>query len=637
MVSNYTNRFSASFQRIAAASLIVVAGALIGATNAHATRVAERVQPLSTADEFIQLKRSATAPVAASLVDLGAWSDTKSASADVGNVVRIGAPRSSNATATVQGMNALLKWQTSPRGGQIAAITFASEQAFGMRIGVLVDALPASAQLRVYEVDFRDEAFEISGQRVNQIIEANRDAGEDSDAGRTWWTPGFDGEAVTLEIELPAGTSASDVRISVPQIVHMFESLSVHVADENEVELKAGTAGDCMENSTCYDQYAAQRDAVARMLFVRDGSAYLCTGTLINDKAGSGTPYFMTANHCIPTQAAASTLQTFWFYRAPSCNSRSLSAASKTLKSGATLLATAKVPDFTLLKLNDTPPAGAVFAGWDSAAQQNSAPVVGIHHPAGDLQKISFGKIFGTSACTAGVGSYNCTYTEKMTENFYRVQWSKGAAQGGSSGSAMFVNGLLTGVLSTSNATCSNSNGINNYARFDRIFSQISKWINVDAPSASTQDGAARTAVYSFYNPKTGARFYTASAAERDYLISLKSEYQYENTAFYASSVPAAGLTPVFRFYNAETGAHFYTAKTEERDLLLKLAGSYQYDGIGWYSPVNADNGAVGEYRFYSAQKNSHLYTSSVTERDAILAKGGYQLDGISFYVWNQL
>src|SRR5256885_8407232 len=74
------------------------------------------------------------------------------------------------------------------------------------------------------------------------------------------------------------------------------------------------------------------------MLYVKNGAGYLCTGTLLNDKAASGTPYFITANHCISSQTVASTLETSWFYRTPSCNSRTLSSANRVLRNGATLL-----------------------------------------------------------------------------------------------------------------------------------------------------------------------------------------------------------------------------------------------------------------------------------------------------------
>lgn len=195
-----------------------------------------------------------------------------------------------------------------------------------------------------------------------KILENNRLAGSASAAGRTWWTPGTNADELTLEIELPPGIATSSVQLSVPSVLHFFEELSRPVADsETEQELtKIGEAASCENDATCFDTYATQRNAVARMIFVEPDGAYACTGTLVSDKAKSGTPYFLTANHCISTQTVASTLQTYWFYRSPTCNAGTLSAASRILKNGATFMYGSTSPDATLLRLNDTPPAGAV-------------------------------------------------------------------------------------------------------------------------------------------------------------------------------------------------------------------------------------------------------------------------------------
>ena len=46
------------------------------------------------------------------------------------------------------------------------------------------------------------------------------------------------------------------------------------------------------------------------------------SGTLLADRDTSTTvPYFLTANHCVSSQAAASTIQSYWFYRATACDS----------------------------------------------------------------------------------------------------------------------------------------------------------------------------------------------------------------------------------------------------------------------------------------------------------------------------
>ena len=49
--------------------------------------------------------------------------------------------------------------------------------------------------------------------------------------------------------------------------------------------------------------------------------------------------------------------------------------------------------DTTLLRLNTAPPAGVSFAGFSTSPPAVGTAVTGIHHPKGDLQKISFGSV----------------------------------------------------------------------------------------------------------------------------------------------------------------------------------------------------------------------------------------------------
>src|SRR4029079_7774973 len=67
-----------------------------------------------------------------------------------------------------------------------------------------------------------------------------------------------------------------------------------------------------------------------------------------------GTPYLLTANHCISTQAEATTLTAFFDYLSTGCNSVSnLGNAPRT--TGATLLAASSTSDFSFLRLNANP------------------------------------------------------------------------------------------------------------------------------------------------------------------------------------------------------------------------------------------------------------------------------------------
>ncbi len=410
-------------------------------------------------------------------VELGAISEAKAlAAAPVVGPRQIGLARDAGPTASLAGTQRLLRWQRSSQGGQVAAVSFSAAGAHGLRLGVLVGQLPPEAVLRVYRQDRPGAVFETSGQAVLQTIARNVQAGDQGDAARTWWTPDAGGDEATLEIELPPGTPAAGVQVAVPQVSHFFVDLSLPAESDSVLQPKVGESSACELDANCYGDYAALRNAVARMIYTSEGKSYLCTGTLLNDQNSSGTPYFLTANHCISSQTAASTLQTFWFYRSPSCGSRTLSAGSMSRTGGATLLYASASTDTSFLRLLDTPPPGAMFAGWDASAQALGTAVAGLHHPQGDLLKISFGAVSSLHAC-ASVSSTTFSCTADPNGNFYRVGWTQGQTEGGSSGSGIFRGNALVGTLYGGNGLCS-SLGQSYYGRFDIAYAAALKnWL----------------------------------------------------------------------------------------------------------------------------------------------------------------
>ena len=89
--------------------------------------------------------------------------------------------------------------------------------------------------------------------------------------------------------------------------------------------------------------------------------------------------------------------------------------------------------------------------------------------------------------------------------------------------------------------------------------------------------------VYRFYNPRTGAHFYTASGPERDAVIrDYWPAFGYEGVV-YAVSTAAANNQDLYRFYNTRTGAHFYTTLAAERDYVLRTWPFFHYEGVAFY------------------------------------------------------
>lgn len=619
-----------------AAALLVACGGGTGDAAPNApllSQVDSRVQPVEAVQDVSRVKsRSATAAPSAAVVALEELATEKTQSVDSVGPRLVGQGRDVEATKSVSAMGALWKWRKAPAGGLVAAVSFSAEGAYGLRLGVLVQQLPGSAVVRVYTQAAPDKVFEISGQEILQLIERNQAAGDRSDAARTWWTPDTGGGEATLEVELPPGIAASTLQISVPQLSHIFANLSVPTEQEYQEQIQQnakaiGDADTCNLDATCYNDGANERNAVARMVFVKGANAYLCTGTLLNDGSSSGKPYFLSANHCISDQTVASSLQTDWFFRSSSCNSGALQSSSTKKVGGAKLLYASADTDTSFLLLNDTPPAGAVFAGWDASAVAAGVSTIGLHHPRGDLLKLSYGAVVGQSTCTTiSDTQFSCGGT---SGNYYRVNWSQGTTEGGSSGSALFRNGKVVGTLYGGSAICTNKSSSDFYGRFDVAYNAALKnWL-------ASAVSSGRAAVYRFYNSKTGAHFYTASAAERDFVIKTFPEFGYENIAFYAYPDASSGKDPVFRFYNATSGAHFYSGSVEERDYVITHFPEYRYEVVSWYAQKGEGNESSPIYRFYNAKTRAHFYTISAAERDFVIqVHKDFQYEGPMYYAW---
>jgi hypothetical protein len=521
----------------------------------------------------------------------------------------------------------LLAWQASPRGGRVAAISFQSPGAAGLRIGLRIGQLPGTAVVRAY-AQGSELAWELPGRQLLAALDRNRQAGDTSAAARTYWLPTVKGEEATLEIELPAGVPQSTLDVSVPQVSHLYETGQ----DARSVVPKA-TADTCEIDVSCSSDYSEESKSVALMEFVdAGGSTYLCSGTLMADRAATGTPYFLSANHCISTQAEASSLVTYWFFRSASCNSQQIHPAATARVNGAALLYASAATDTSFMQLNDMPPAGAVYAGMTNLAPAAGMPVVGLHHPQGDLQKISRGTVMSIASCSSPT---SCA-SNQPSGNFFQVRWSSGTTEGGSSGSAAFATSdgrrYVIGQLMSGAASCSNPNGSDYYGRFDVAYQAgLKQWLD-NAPSTSP-----RTPVYRFYNEGARAHFYTTSVAERDFVIANNPAYRYEGAVFAAYGGPTSGMDAVYRFYNSETASHFYTISQAERDWVRSTLPKFQYEGERWWATTSQWGGSLPIYRFYSPLVGNHFYTISEAEKEYVrLYDRNWVFEGVGYYGWTQ-
>jgi len=196
-------------------------------------------------------------------------------------------------------------------------------------------------------------------------------------------------------------------------------------------------------------EWRAEARAVARLVV---SGKYLCTGTLVNNTAGDGTPYLLTAHHCVPDEAAAQSVVVYWNYANSGCDGSGDGRLDQA-QAGATLVATDPATDISLLKLHERPRLEyrVFYAGWDRRESVASG-VATIHHASGQEKTLSldFGPLVTTSAFAADVSNEG---------DFLMVEgWDLGTTGPGSSGAGLWNSEhRLVGHLSGGYGSCSDS------------------------------------------------------------------------------------------------------------------------------------------------------------------------------------
>jgi lysyl endopeptidase len=356
-------------------------------------------------------------------------------------------------------------------GGRAARASLASTGAASLRISLELAGVPEDVEMVFFG---SDDPSRLEGPvRVGDI----------RDRTGAWWSPITEGDTQTIEFFVPSRYDPRTLPLRLTGASHIFGAPSSgfgkRVAD-------IGSAGSCnvdvicsaLDTSTPFQNIA---HAAAQMVFTDGNFIGLCSGTLVNDAdTSTQVPWFYSANHCFDNdnppyktasqmQTVGNTLATLWSFEASACvngkgNNTPVSNWSQ-LNGGAAVIASNPQSDVLFLRLNGTPPAGSFFAGFDPNPMSAGAAVITVHHPEGDLKKVTQGTTQGFSAPGVGGGS----------NTFISVRWSLGTTEPGSSGGGLFTfdgsQYLLRGGLWGGDALCTNMNGTDNFSRFDQIFS----------------------------------------------------------------------------------------------------------------------------------------------------------------------
>ncbi|MHA7834260.1 MAG: hypothetical protein ACX94A_07250, partial [Algiphilus sp.] len=211
----------------------------------------------------------------------------------------------------------------------------------------------------------------------------------DQGANGALWVPLVHGAEAVLEISVPAA-ALSELRFGATTLHYGVVPL-----DGSRPQTKAeGDAGNCHNNVACPvgDDWPSAIDATVLLII---GNQVVCNGALLNNTRGDGSPLIITADHCgIRSDGdgegfPASSVTAIFNFQSTQCD-RSTGVSDEDRINGATLLYRERRSDTSLIRLDRAPPAGfnARYAGWDASGNSVNRGS-GVHHPSGDLKKIS--------------------------------------------------------------------------------------------------------------------------------------------------------------------------------------------------------------------------------------------------------
>lgn len=324
-------------------------------------------------------------------------------------------------------------------GTIVKRLSFSAPGALGLILYFDLFRLPEGGKLYVYNATRTDLAGAFTSLNNNPLS--------------TFATRMIHGDKITIEYNAAEGTPSPLLHIS--EIGYAYRGTE----GGQSVNTGFGASGDCEVNINCSEGslWQRQKRGVTRIQVKRGAASLYCSGSLVNNTLNNGTPYILTADHCGRLSTAIDLSQwVFTFgYESPACNKPPSEPYLRTM-TGATRIASggesgSKGSDFFLVKLMQEIPDSfnVYYNGW---SREEAPPDFGVsvHHPQGDIKKIS-------------------TYTEPVKsviwpggtkKAHWQVRWSEtenghGATEPGSSGSPLFDGaGHIIGTLTGGDSSC---------------------------------------------------------------------------------------------------------------------------------------------------------------------------------------
>ena len=371
-------------------------------------------------------------------------------------------------------------WDTLPNGDRLWRVAVTSKGATFVRPILDTYVIPDGAEVFVYN--------------PSQDFVIGKFTNENADEGR-FHTQIIPGETFVFEYYEPADADFHG-HLTINQIGRGHRDAFATMRDNAKGQL-GNAEGRCHINVACSegDSWRDQINGVVCIeITARDG-IYSCSGSMINNTANDNTQYLLSAHHC--QDGLSIRAWTFYFlYQATTCSGTN-GPVNKSA-TGATIVAKKSAgswsisgSDFLLLKVTGTinPSFNVYYNGWDRTNGNTGLVGSCIHHPGGDIKKISIPQ--------------RVYYMQRSTTPMWEVQWitnpstNKGVTEQGSSGSPLFNSSKrIIGQLYAGLSYCDTLDGTDWYGKFysswtggNSSTTRLSDWLDPTGSNVSYLDG----------------------------------------------------------------------------------------------------------------------------------------------------
>lgn len=428
---------------------------------------------------------------------------------------------------------------TLPDGTRVWRLGICSEGAFSINLLFTTFELPEGAQLFIYNPKQTQVlgAFTHLNNSENNILPVSP----------------IDGDRLIVEYQEPPHVSFRG-KLCVGEVNHDYRGL------RSIAEPMADLASlSCIQPLACTiaegDPFAEIGRSVVELII--DGM-YYCTGTLMNNTRSDGTPYLLTASHCLNQQfklknpdyeKIAGRIIAFFNYNSPMCESpirgtEEMSMASMKYR------AVYEDVDLALLEFMEIPPVyyRPYYSGWN-ATQEHEGEYVCIQHPNGGTKRLSLTDEVQLSDLVIA----EHTFRKKA---FWNVKsWRIGCTAEGSSGSPLYdENNRIIGALTGGNSYCDKPNN-------DYFYSLYSAWRPDDAENHQLQcwlaPGVDAPTVCNGLDPYSGSPAVRLSHVFENGKQDAMEAALYDGNS-YQFGYNASGVTECAEAYQLETKAIVY-------------------------------------------------------------------------------